>query len=217
MAIRGNPAVPPVLVLSLQGCMAVGKTTAARWLARNAPELTVFLEDSAAPIAEVRRRGLDKTWFEDYLAIQRIWIAHEIARWQAVQRQARGCAVLDYGAEEIEFYTLFYPRSIGADWPVERALAPELAALRRCMPARTLFLRASPGTLRRRAAADASRSRAFFEHTLTALLPAKQAWFAGRPGTDFLDTDPLTPEQVGRRVRAWAADAAASSGPAASV
>lgn len=101
---------------------------------------------------------------------------------------------------------------------MEQALAPELAALRRCMPARTLFLRASPGTLRRRAAADASRSRAFFEHTLTALLPAKQAWFSGRPGTDFLDTDPLTPEQVGRRVRAWAADAAAAlSRPAASV
>ena len=115
--------------------MAVGKTTAARWLARNAPELTVFLEDSAAPIAEVRRRGLDKTRFEDYLEIQRIWIAHEIARWQAVQRQARGCAVLDYGAEEIEFYTLFYPRSIGADWPVGQALGGGLAALPACCPA----------------------------------------------------------------------------------
>ncbi len=194
--------------------MAVGKTTAARWLARSAPELTVFLEDSAAPIAEVRRRGLDKTRFEDYLEIQRIWIAHEIARWQAVQRQARGCALLDYGAEEIEFYTLFYPQSIGAGWPVEQALAGELADLRRCMPARTLFLRASPDTLRRRKAADPARGRPFFEHTLTALLSAKQAWFAGRSGTDFLDTDLLTPEQTARRVRLWAADAAAALGRA---
>lgn len=194
-----------VLALSLQGGMAAGKTTAACWLLRGAPELSVFLEDRAAALAAVRQQGLDKTRFEDYIQIQRIWIAQEIERWQAVQRQGGGCAILDYGAEEIEFYTLFYPRSIEADWPVEQALAPELAALRRCMPARILFLRASPDTLRCRAAADAARGRPFFEHTLTALLPAKEAWFAARGDTDFLDTDALSPEEIGRRVRAWAA------------
>ena len=38
---------------------------------------------------------------------------------------------MDFGAEEIVFYTLHYPKSKGLDWGVEelrRALAPELAA-----------------------------------------------------------------------------------------
>ena len=104
------------LVLALQGGMAVGKTTAARWLAAHEPRVTVLLEDAAAPAAEVRRRGLDKRTFADYTEIQRIFICHEIARWQAVQAQP--CVVTDLGAAEIEFYTLHYPASIGQAWPV---------------------------------------------------------------------------------------------------
>ena len=46
------------LVLALQGGMAVGKTTAARWLAAHEPRVTVLPEDAAAPAAEVRRCGL---------------------------------------------------------------------------------------------------------------------------------------------------------------
>ena len=49
------------MVLSLQGCMAVGKTTALRYLETYAPELCVSYEDNAAVIEEVRRRRLDKT------------------------------------------------------------------------------------------------------------------------------------------------------------
>ena len=118
------------MVLSLQGCMAVGKTSAARWLEAHDPTLQVSYEDNAAVLAEVRRRGLDKTRWPDYIEIQRLWLQNEVRRWQAAQ--AYPCTVLDFGAEEIEFYTLHYPRTIGRDWPVEELLAPELAALRRC-------------------------------------------------------------------------------------
>lgn len=190
------------MTLSLQGCMAAGKTTAARYVQAHAPWLTVCLEDSAAPLAEVHRRGLDKTRYEDYLEIQRIWIAAEIERYRRVQ--AAPCALMDLGAEEIEFYTLHYPLSIGQDWPVAETLRPELTALRACMPRRILFLDAAEETLRRHKATDTARARGFFEHSLTHLLPLKRRWFLGRADVDSLRVDGLGPDELGEAVLAWA-------------
>ena len=189
------------MVLSLQGCMAVGKTSAARWLEAHDPTLQISYEDNAAVLAEVRRRGLDKTRCSDYIEIQRLWLQNEVRRWQAVQ--GHPCTVMDFGAEEIEFYTLHYPRSIGLDWAVEEPLARELAAVRRCMPRRILFLDAPDEVLRRRKAGDASRDRGFFDHYLTALLPLKRAWFAAKDNVDFLDTASLTPDETGAAVLEW--------------
>ena len=122
-------------ILSLQGGMAVGKTTAARYLAKRG--VPVFLEDISAPAAQCRLLGLDKRSRKGYIETQRLFIANEIAGWQAASRHP--VAVLDLGPEEIEFYTLHYPATIGQDWPVAEDLAPELAALRRCRVDRTLF------------------------------------------------------------------------------
>ena len=47
------------MILSLQGCMAVGKTTAARYLQAHDPQLHVCFEDNAAVIAEVKHVGQD--------------------------------------------------------------------------------------------------------------------------------------------------------------
>lgn len=190
------------MVLSLQGCMAVGKTTALRLLETRASELCVSYEDNAAVIAEVRRRGLNKTRFEDYVQIQRLWLQNELDRYERVKDAP--CTVMDFGAEEIEFYTLCYPESIGQRWPVADALEHELAAVQRCMPERILFLDASEDTLRRRRDGDATRSRTFFEHHLTRLMPLKRAWFAQKPNVDWLNTDGLSAEEVGEQVIAWA-------------
>ena len=190
------------MVLSLQGCMAVGKTTALRYLETHAPELRVSYEDNAAVIAEVRRCRLDKARFEDYAAIQRMWLQNEIDRYERVKDAP--CTVMDFGAEEIEFYTLCYPASIGQSWPVADALADELAAVRRCMPERILFLDAAEETLRRRREGDATRSRTFFEHHLMHLMPLKRAWFGKMSNVDWLNTDGLGAQEVGARVAAWA-------------
>lgn len=189
------------MVLSLQGCMAAGKTTAARYLQQNAPYLHICWEDNADVIAEVRRRGLDKNQYGDYLEIQRLWLQNEVYRWQKASRYP--CSVMDFGAEEIEFYTLHYPKSIGKDWEVENALQKELAAVRACMPQRILFLDASEATLRRRKANDSTRSREFFEHYLCRLLPLKRAWFLDRPDVDVLVVDDLCADEVGQRVKQW--------------
>ena len=191
-----------MIVLSLQGGMAVGKTTAARYLARHAPDLHVCLEDNRAVIGQVQRLGLDKTRYADYIRIQRLWLQHEVDRWQ--QAQPWPCTVMDFGAEEIEFYTLHYPRTIGQDWDVEGPLARELAAVRRCMPRRILFLDAPDPVLRRRKEGDAARDRGFFEHYLQELLPLKRAWFAQKDNVDVLQTANMTPEQVGAAALEWA-------------
>ena len=189
------------MILSLQGCMAVGKTTAVRYLQVHASYLHVSWEKHQGVIQEVRRRQLDKNVYEDYLEIQRLWLKNEVERHE--EALAYPNSVMDFGAEEIEFYTLNYPKSIGARWDVEKPLAAELAEVRACLPDRILFLDASDEVLRAHKAGDATRSRNFFEQHLQTLLPLKRAWFAQRENVDWLRVDDLTPDEVGSAVMSW--------------
>ncbi len=191
------------MILSLQGCMAVGKTTAVQYLREHAPHLHISYEDNAGVVQEIRRRGLDKNKYEDYLEIQRLWLGNEVERYRKAQNFP--CTIMDFGAEEIEFYTLNYPKTIGQDWEVEHALAPELEAVRACMPDRILFLDASEEVLRKRKEGDATRSRNFFEHHLRYLLPLKRKWFLKKETVDVLNVDRLSADEVGRAVKEWAA------------
>lgn len=189
------------MILSLQGCMAVGKTTAVRYLQVHASYLHVSWEEHQGVIQEVRRRQLDKNVYEDYLEIQRLWLKNEVERHE--EALAYPNTVMDFGAEEIEFYTLNYPKSIGARWDVEEPLAAELAEVRACLPDRVLFLDASDEVLRAHKAGDATRSRNFFEQHIQTLLPLKRAWFAQRENVDWLRVDDLTPDEVGSAVMSW--------------
>ena len=189
------------MILSLQGCMAVGKTTAVRYLQEHAPYVHISYEDNSDVIAEIKQRNLDKNKYEDYLEIQRLWLRKEVQRWEKAKQYP--ITVMDFGAEEIEFYTLNYPKTIGMDWEVEQSLKPELDAVRACMPDRILFLNASEETLRRNKQNDSTRSRNFFDYYLQYFLPLKKAWFIGRPDVDVLDVENLSPEEVGQRVKVW--------------
>lgn len=189
------------MILSLQGCMAVGKTTAVRYLQEHAPEIHISYEDNSDVIAQIKAKNLDKNKYEDYLKIQRRWLRKEVQRWEKARQYP--CTVMDFGAEEIEFYTLNYPKTIGMDWDVADALKPELDAVKACMPDRILFLNASVETLRRNKQNDPTRSRNFFDHYLQHFLPLKKAWFLGRSDVDVLDVDDLTPEELGQKVKEW--------------
>lgn len=57
------------MVLSLQGCMAVGKTTALNCLRENASYVNVSYEENSEVVQTIRDRKLDKNKFEDYLEI----------------------------------------------------------------------------------------------------------------------------------------------------
>ena len=189
------------MILSLQGCMAVGKTTAVKYLQENAPYINISYEINTDIVEEVKRRQLNKNRFEDYIEIQKLWLNKEVVRW----RKAKDfpCSVMDFGAEEIEFYTLNYPKTIGENWDVESALKEELEAVRKCMPTRILFLDASDETLKQHKENDLTRTRNFFEHHLQYLLPLKREWFYGKENVDILMVDGLDKEQVGSKVKEW--------------
>lgn len=189
------------IVLSLQGCMAVGKTTAVKYIQENAPYVNISYELNTNVIEQIKSRGLNKNIFEDYIEIQKLWILKEIERYQLAKQFE--CSVMDFGAEEIEFYTLNYPKTIGADWNVKEKLYLELQQLKDCMPDRILFLDASEQILRTHKENDQSRSRMFFDHHLQHLLPLKKSWFIGKSNVDVLEVDSLTKEEVGQKVKAW--------------
>ena len=189
------------MILSLQGCMAVGKTTAVRYLQENAPYVNISYEINTDIIDEVKQRQLDKNIYKDYLEIQKLWLHKEVVRYHKTKDFQ--CSIMDFGAEEIEFYTLNYPKTIGQNWNVENALIEELEQVRGCMPTRILFLDASPEVLLRRKENDKTRSRNFFEHHLKYLLPLKRNWFIGKENVDVLDVDNLSADEVGKKVKEW--------------
>ena len=189
------------MILSLQGCMAVGKTTAVNYLREHAPYVNISYENNADVIREIKQRQLDKNKYEDYLEIQKLWLHQEVVRYHKAKDHV--CSIMDFGAEEIEFYTLNYPKSMGQDWEIETALQDELEAVRKCMPTRILFLDASNETLMRHKEMDTTRSRNFFDHYIQHLLPLKKAWFLGRDNVDVLKVDNLSADEVGKKVKEW--------------
>lgn len=190
------------IVLSLQGCMAVGKTTAVKYIQKRASYINISYESNADVIEQIRSRKLKKNIFEDYIEIQKMWIANEIERYKKAAQFS--CSIMDFGAEEIEFYTLNYPKTIGEKWNVEEKLHNELQQLRDCLPDRILFLDANEQVLRQHKENDETRSRMFFDHHLQYLLPLKRDWFIGRRNVDVLNINNLSKEQVGQRVKDWA-------------
>lgn len=189
------------MILSLQGCMAVGKTTAARYIQANAPGINISFDINTDIINEVKARGLDKNKFTDYIEIQKLWLAKEVIRYEKAIMYP--CTVMDFGAEEIEFYTLNYPVSIGKDWDVESALKKELDQVRKCMPEHILFLDASCDVLRAHKQSDVTRTRSFFEYHMQELMPLKKKWFIGRKNVDVLTVDKLSADEVGIKVKEW--------------
>lgn len=190
------------MILSLQGCMAVGKTTAVNYLREHAPYIHISYEDNRHVMEEIRERGLVQSKFEDYIEIQRLWLRQEVVRYEKAKEFP--CTLMDFGAEEIEFFTLNYPKSMGFDWEIESPLHAELEQVRGCLPDRILFLDASEEVLRRRKAGDTTRSRNSFDHHLKNLMPLKRAWFFGKENVDILNVDGLSPDEVGQKVKEWA-------------
>lgn len=188
-------------ILSLQGCMAVGKTTALKYIQSHAPYVNVSFEDKKHIAAQARKLGLDKNVFEDYIEIQKLWIQNEIIRCEAVQEYE--CTVMDFGAEEIEFYSFAYPRTIGADWDVESALHEQLEELRKYLPERILYLDASEKTLRSHKENDKPGTRRSFEFYVKHIMPIKREWFIGRSNVDVIDVDDMEKERMCELVLEW--------------
>ena len=189
------------MVLSLQGCMAAGKTTALKYLRENAPYVNVSYEENSEVVKAIRNRILEKNKYEDHLESQRLWLDNDVRRFERVEDLP--CTVMDFGVEEIEFHTINYPKAIGKDWDIENALKDELIGVRKCMPARILFLDASDDTLRQRKQSDPNRARSSFEYYLKHLMPLKRTWFSKMSNVDYLLVDNMPRQEVAMRVKQW--------------
>ena len=189
------------MVLSLQGCMAAGKTTALNYLRENAPYVNVSYEENSEVVQAIRNRKLDKNRYEDYPEIQRLWLDNDVRRFERVEDLP--CTVMDFGVEEIEFHTINYSKAIGKGWDIENALKDELIGVRKCMPARILFLDASDDTLRQRKQSDPNRARSSFEYYLKHLMPLKRTWFSKMSNVDYLLVDNMSRQEVAMRVKRW--------------
>lgn len=189
------------MVLSLQGCMAAGKTTALNYLRENAPYVNVSYEENSEVVKAIRNRILEKNKYEDHLESQRLWLDNDVRRFERVEDLP--CTVMDFGVEEIEFHTINYPKAIGKDWDIENALKDELIGVRKCMPARILFLDASDDTLRQRKQSDPNRARSSFEYYLKHLMPLKRTWFSKMSNVDYLLVNNMPRQEVAMRVKQW--------------
>ena len=189
------------MVLSLQGCMAAGKTTALKYLRENAPYVNVSYEENSEVVQAIRNRILEKNKYEDHLESQRLWLDKDVRRFERVEDLP--CTVMDFGVEEIEFHTINYPKAIGKDWDIENALKDELIGVRKCMPARILFLDASDDTLRQRKQSDPNRARSSFEYYLKHLMPLKRTWFSKMSNVDYLLVNNMPRQEVAMRVKQW--------------
>lgn len=190
-----------MLTLSLQGSMAVGKTTALHRIEKHDSTIYISYEKNNHVIDEIRNRKLNKNIYSDYLEIQRLFILNEIKRYQEAAQHH--CSIMDFGAEEIEFYTLNYPKAIGVDWEVAKPLEIELQLLKSCFPQKILYLNAANETLLARKKSDNSRNREFFEFYIQKLLPLKREWFLNQEIVDILEVDGKSEKEVSDYVYEW--------------
>ena len=189
------------MILSLQGCMAVGKTTAINYLKENAKYVNISYEENSHIVREIKERKLDKNVYEDYIEIQTLWLENEIDRYNKAKEF--GCSIMDFGMEEIVFHTLSYPSTIGMDWDIEAGMRDILTRARRCMPDRILFLDASDDVLRKRKENDPTRSRNSFDNYLKNFMPLKRKFMSMLDNVDYLNVDTLSKEEVALRVKEW--------------
>jgi len=189
------------MTFSLLGSMAVGKTTAAAYVARALPHICVSYENPLPVLAEIRQRGLQQNTLEGFCEIQRLFIAHEIRRWELTKTNE--FVLFDTGAQEIEFFTLCFPESMGFDWDAGNIMEHELNELRKCMPQHKLFLDARHDTLVKHKANDGTRSRNSFDFHVASLLPLKREWFLVQHGLDVIMVDGLDADEVGEQVTVW--------------
>ena len=184
-------------VISLQGPQAVGKTTVARRLQRKMTDVHFYFEDPYPVVAKGMSMGLDINTKDGFIESQRLFIEAECDRYE---RLPCGRIVMDRGPEDVECFTLVYPKTLGADWNIECALSKELSRLRARRSDHILYLSASRQVLLRRKEADAGRRRGFFDLTRMAFF---EQWFREHTRAEFVDVTDSAPNEVEQRVREW--------------
>ncbi|PEE38584.1 ATP/GTP-binding protein [Bacillus pseudomycoides] len=176
-------------IISLQGPMASGKTTLAKRLEKHG--FPILYENSYGIVEKRKNLNLDIYTKEGFITNQRMFIEAKIKEIQ----NARGRIVIfDRGPEDVEFYTLHFPKLIGMDWDIENELKEELYQLRRGRSDAIFYLDVSKKILQERKKNDNTRRRSTFEEQLELINTEKQ-WYQQFPVT-YVNTDEATVEET---------------------
>ncbi|MGG1792823.1 AAA family ATPase [Bacillus mycoides] len=183
-------------VISLQGPMASGKTTLAKRLEQY--ELSIIY-GNPYPIVEKRKElHLDMNSKEGFITNQKMFIEAKIKEFQNVKSSV---VIFDRGPEDIEFYTLFYPKMIGKEWGIETELKDELYKLRECRSDAIFYLDVSKESLYDRRNNDRTRNRSTFEEQFK-LVEVEKEWYKQFPVT-YVDTNILSVDELEAYFIGW--------------
>ncbi|QWG34612.1 ATP-binding protein [Bacillus mycoides] len=183
-------------IVSLQGPMASGKTTLAKRLEQYG--LSIIYENPY-PIVEKRKElYLDMNSKEGFITNQKMFIEAKIKEFQNVKSSV---IIFDRGPEDIEFYTLFYPKMIGKEWDIETELKDELYKLRECRSDAIFYLDVSKENLYDRKNNDRARNRSTFDEQFK-LVEIEKEWYKQFPIT-YVNTNVLAVDELEAYFIGW--------------
>ncbi|PFA15645.1 MULTISPECIES: AAA family ATPase [Bacillus cereus group] len=183
-------------IISLQGPMASGKTTLARRLEGRG--FQIVYENPYEIVEKRKKLNLDIYTKEGFITNQKLFIEAKIKEFQ----NARGHLVIfDRGPEDIEFYTLQFPKVIGMDWDIECELKDELYTLRTCRSDAIFYLDVSKKKLQERKENDTTRRRSTFDEQLK-LVEVERQWYKQFPVT-YVNTDEVIVEETELYFMKW--------------
>lgn len=149
------------MIIAIQGGMAVGKTTALKIIENVYPKIAISFEDISPVVDKINKHQLDNNKLDDYCEIQQLFIQHERDRYELVRDNE--IVLMDYGAEEIAFYTQYFPKVAGYSWTLPSNLLLEVNRLKECFADYIIFLDADETVLYQRQKNDFNRQRHFFK------------------------------------------------------
>ncbi|EJS70786.1 ATP-binding protein [Bacillus cereus] len=183
-------------VISLQGPMASGKTTLAKRLEERGYSV---IYENPYPIVEKRKElNLDMNSKEGFITNQKMFMEAKIKEFQNVKGSV---VIFDRGPEDIEFYSLFYPKLIEKEWDIETELQDDLCKLRECRSDAIFYLDISKEGLYDRKHNDRARTRSTFEEQFK-LVEIEKEWYKQFSVT-YANTDELMIEEVEKNFMKW--------------
>jgi thymidylate kinase len=187
------------MIVSVEGFKGVGKTTLIAGLKAEFPHFLCTTGEQKLQCLKMNplKEGDAES---NFYFTRRILVAYFSDIWE--RRTPGQTIIFDRGPEELEYFTLHYPRQLGCDWNVEKNLNRELDVLRRMKSDLIVFLDVEEEVLsqRRRSAAKKRSGDAG-----TDLLNSKhmRSFFERLPCVRFLDTSSLNPCAVVDAVKIW--------------
>lgn len=184
------------IIVSLSGSKAVGKTTLINGLKRTIPKLQIregFRQTNT---------GYSLNIEQEYYMNQRWYIRREIEEYQLF-RNNNNPTLLLRGPEDVEFYTLHYPKTKGFKWNVEANLQKELKELRRCRSDFIIYLDAPEEIILQRKINDDTKPRKNMKNWMQNWQPYIESYMKKIEYTYVFDTEKKDVEEVLKEVTKW--------------